>query len=256
MRRRSRASPPISSARRTLGIEIARRGRRRQLLSRHPGRRQGHRARPRRFDRHAGDGDERAGASKPRIETEGHPARALSAMPCRRSASPIRARRRSITSPSGASSCSPGGTGNPFFTTDTGAVLRAAELSGDAVMKATQVDGVYSADPKRDPERDPLRAADARRGDRQQLAVMDTAAFALARENRIPIIVFSIREEGAIRAALEGKGRATYGGRAEQASLIRCRRTELACRSRASACGALPDDRSRLPRRTGRGRPE
>jgi uridylate kinase len=103
-----------------------------------------------------------------------------------------------------------GGTGNPFFTTDTGAALRGAELSCDVIMKATQVDGIYSADPKRD--------AHAVRYDRlthdeaiaKNLAVMDTAAFALARENKIPIIVFSIKEEGAITSALEGKGKATY----------------------------------------------
>ncbi len=103
-----------------------------------------------------------------------------------------------------------GGTGNPFFTTDTGAALRAAELSANAVMKATQVDGIYTEDPKKN--------ANARRYERlthdqaieQNLAVMDTAAFALARENRIPIIVFSVNEPGAIPAALLGQGRATY----------------------------------------------
>ena len=102
-----------------------------------------------------------------------------------------------------------GGTGNPFFTTDTGAVLRGAELSCDAILKATQVDGVYSADPKLDPT--------AKRYDRlthdeaidRHLAVMDTAAFALARENRIPIVVFSIQSEGAICNALEGRSVAT-----------------------------------------------
>ena len=60
-----------------------------------------------------------------------------------------------------------GGTGNPFFTTDTGAALRAGELSCDAVMKATQVDGVYTADPKKDPDATPLRAPDPRRGDQR-----------------------------------------------------------------------------------------
>ena len=63
-----------------------------------------------------------------------------------------------------------GGTGNPFFTTDTGAALRACELSCDAVMKATQVDGIYTADPKKDPDARPLRKADPRRGDRPQPA--------------------------------------------------------------------------------------
>jgi uridylate kinase len=102
-----------------------------------------------------------------------------------------------------------GGTGNPFFTTDTGAALRGAELSCDLIMKATQVDGVYSADPKRDPTATRYDRLTHDEAIAKNLAVMDTAAFALARENRIPIIVFSIREPGAILAALEGRGKAT-----------------------------------------------
>lgn len=102
-----------------------------------------------------------------------------------------------------------GGTGNPFFTTDTGAALRAAELSCDAVMKATQVDGIYTADPKRDPNATRYDTLTHDEAIHKGLAIMDTAAFALARENRIPIVVFSILEKGAIRAALEGRGRST-----------------------------------------------
>jgi uridylate kinase len=105
-----------------------------------------------------------------------------------------------------------GGTGNPFFTTDTTAVLRAAELQCDAVLKATNVDGVYSADPKQDPSAqryDRLTHDDALR---RELKVMDATAFALARENRMPIIVFSIRELGSITATLKGQGRATIVG--------------------------------------------
>jgi uridylate kinase len=101
------------------------------------------------------------------------------------------------------------GTGNPFFTTDTTAVLRASELGAQAVLKATNVDGIYSADPKTNPraERyDRLTHAEAVERD---LKVMDATAFALARENRMPIIVFSIRDQGAIRAALRGEGRST-----------------------------------------------
>lgn len=102
-----------------------------------------------------------------------------------------------------------GGTGNPFFTTDTTAVLRAGEMGCDAVLKATNVDGVYSADPKKDPK--------AKRYDRlthqeaidKKLEVMDATAFALAREIRMPIIVFSAGPEGAIEAVLRGKGRST-----------------------------------------------
>jgi uridylate kinase len=102
-----------------------------------------------------------------------------------------------------------GGTGNPFFTTDTGAALRAAELSADAVMKATQVDGIYTADPKKDPGATRYERLTHDEAISRNLAVMDTAAFALARENRIPIIVFSIHEAGAISAALQGQGRFT-----------------------------------------------
>ena len=101
------------------------------------------------------------------------------------------------------------GTGNPFFTTDTTAVLRAAELGAQAVLKATDVDGIYSADPKKDARAkryDRLTHAEAlERG----LKVMDATAFALARENRMPIIVFSIQGKGAIRATLRGEGRST-----------------------------------------------
>jgi uridylate kinase len=105
-----------------------------------------------------------------------------------------------------------GGTGNPFFTTDTTAVLRAAEMGCDAVLKATQVDGVYTADPKTDPA--------AKRFDRlthqealdRDLKVCDATAFALARDTRMPIIVFSIHEPGAVAAVLSGKGRATIVG--------------------------------------------
>lgn len=102
-----------------------------------------------------------------------------------------------------------GGTGNPFFTTDTGAALRAAEMGCDALFKGTQVDGVYSADPKRDPT--------AKRFDRlthtevleKKLEVMDAAAVSLARANKIPVIVFSILQVGAIVAILTGRGQAT-----------------------------------------------
>jgi len=102
-----------------------------------------------------------------------------------------------------------GGTGNPFFTTDTTAVLRAAEIGAQAVLKATNVDGVYSADPKKDPS--------ARRFDRLShfeavaggYKVMDATAFALARETSLPIIVFSIAEPGSIGAILRGTGRGT-----------------------------------------------
>src|SRR4026209_253580 len=101
------------------------------------------------------------------------------------------------------------GTGNPFFTTDTAAALRAAEMGCDALLKRTQVDGVYNADP--------IKVPNARRYDRltyddvlkRDLRVMDGAAIALARDNRIPIIVFSIKSQGGLAAVLQGNGSST-----------------------------------------------
>jgi uridylate kinase len=102
-----------------------------------------------------------------------------------------------------------GGTGNPFFTTDTTAVLRAAEIGAQAVLKATNVDGIYSADPKQDPQAkrfDRLSHSEAIEGGYK---VMDATAFALARETSLPIIVFSIAGPGSIGAVLRGTGRGT-----------------------------------------------
>ena len=149
------------------------------------------------------------------ITREGRPARVLSAIPMpticeayiRDKALDHLAKGRVVI-------CA-GGTGNPFFTTDTAAALRAAEMACDALLKATQVDGVYSADPRTD--------AKAKRYDRlgyddvlkQDLRIMDGAAIALARDNRIPIIVFSIKSQGNLARVLQGKGSSTTidGGR-------------------------------------------
>ncbi len=104
------------------------------------------------------------------------------------------------------------GTGNPFFTTDTTAVLRAAEIGADAVLKATDVDGVYSADPKKDKNATRYERLSHQEAIERNLKVMDATAFALARENRMPIIVFSIREKGAIAAVVSGNGHSTVVG--------------------------------------------
>ncbi|WP_404813488.1 UMP kinase [Indioceanicola profundi] len=101
------------------------------------------------------------------------------------------------------------GTGNPFFTTDTAAALRASEMGCDALLKATKVDGVYTADPKKVP--------DAVRYDRlsylqvlsQDLQVMDASAISLARESKIPILVFSIFTDGAFAEVMAGRGKYT-----------------------------------------------
>ena len=101
------------------------------------------------------------------------------------------------------------GTGNPFFTTDTAAALRAVEMGCDALLKATQVDGVYSADPK--------KVKDATRYDRltfhdvlaRDLKVMDAAAIALCRENKVPILIFNLHQDGAFTEVVRGRGRFT-----------------------------------------------
>lgn len=101
------------------------------------------------------------------------------------------------------------GTGNPFFTTDTAAALRAAEMACDAMLKATQVDGVYSADPKKVPDAKRYDSLSYHEVLAQNLQVMDAAAISLSRENGIPILVFSLAESGALAQVLQGRGRAT-----------------------------------------------
>jgi uridylate kinase len=101
------------------------------------------------------------------------------------------------------------GTGNPFFTTDTTAVLRAAEVGAQAMLKATNVDGVYSADPKLDVRAERYAELTHQQAIERGLKVMDATAFALARENGLPIIVFSIREQEAIARVVRGNGRFT-----------------------------------------------
>lgn len=102
-----------------------------------------------------------------------------------------------------------GGTGNPFFTTDSAAALRAAEIGADALFKGTQVDGVYSADPKKDPTATRFEHITHKEVIAKGLSIMDTAAIALARENNIPIIVYSIHEKGGFGEILKGGGRCT-----------------------------------------------
>lgn len=102
-----------------------------------------------------------------------------------------------------------GGTGNPFFTTDSGAALRAAEMGCDALFKGTNVDGVYSADPKKDPNAVRFERITHAEVLSRGLQVMDAAAVALARDNHIPLIVFSIRSPNGFIEVLRGQGRAT-----------------------------------------------
>jgi uridylate kinase len=143
------------------------------------------------------------------IERRGTPARALSAfvMPeicelfTRAAAHKYLAERRIVLLG--------GGTGNPFFTTDTTAVLRAAEIDAQAVLKATNVDGVYSTDPKKDPSAKRFERLTHAQAIQGGYKVMDATAFALARDTSLPIIVFSIAEPGSIGSILSGTGHGT-----------------------------------------------
>lgn len=101
------------------------------------------------------------------------------------------------------------GTGNPYFTTDTAAALRAMELDCDALFKGTQVDGVYSADPKKDKNAKKFDKITYKQVLEEDLKVMDGSAIALARENNLPIIVFNIHEDGSFEKAINGTGKFT-----------------------------------------------
>ncbi len=98
------------------------------------------------------------------------------------------------------------GVGAPFFTTDSGAALRAAEMGCDALLKGTSVDGVYTADPKKDPGATRYDSLSYQEVLAKDLKVMDASAVALMRDSGIPIVVFSIREDGSFRRTLRGEG--------------------------------------------------
>ena len=103
-----------------------------------------------------------------------------------------------------------GGTGNPYFTTDTAAALRAAELGADAIFKATKVDGVYTADPKTDPAAKKITRISFREALAQDLRVMDRTAFTLCMENDMPIMVFDMFREGNMERAVRGEDIGTW----------------------------------------------
>jgi uridylate kinase len=143
------------------------------------------------------------------INALGHPAVALSAEPVPEALDVYTVRHALAHIAAGRILILGGGIGVPLLTTDTTATMRAVELGCDVVLKGTNVDGIYSADPKKDSSAvryDELTADEAIARD---LKVMDTAAFALARENRLPIIVFSLDAPGAVASVLAGDARCT-----------------------------------------------
>jgi len=140
------------------------------------------------------------------LESKGVSTRVLSAIPMASVCEPYIRRRAVRHMEKGRVVIFAAGTGNPFFTTDTAAALRAVEMNCDALLKGTQVDGVYSADPKKDSSATRYDQLSYQEVLSQDLRVMDTSAIALARENAVPILVFSIHNPGAFADVVAGKG--------------------------------------------------
>jgi uridylate kinase len=136
------------------------------------------------------------------LEAGGMPTRVLSAIEMKELAEPY-IRRRAV-------SIFAAGTGNPYFTTDTAAALRAVEIGADAIMKATKVDGVYSADPMKDPAAKKYTEIKYMDVLKKGLKVMDSTAISLCMDNNLPILVFSLMKKGNIKKALEGKNIGTF----------------------------------------------
>jgi uridylate kinase len=140
------------------------------------------------------------------LERNGVDTRVLSAIPMQTVCEPYIRRRAVRHMERGRIVIFAAGTGNPFFTTDTAAALRASEMSCDALLKATKVDGVYSEDPIKNPDAARYETLTYHQVLTRDLQVMDASAISLARENNIPIIVFSIYDKGAFADVVGGKG--------------------------------------------------
>lgn len=140
------------------------------------------------------------------LEQAGVDTRVLSAIPMSSVCEPYIRRRALRHLEKGRVVIFAGGTGNPFFTTDSAAALRAAEMGCQALLKGTQVDGVYSSDPRTNPDAKRYDTLDYMQVLSDELEVMDASAVSLARENGIPILVFSVRQSGAFADVLSGRG--------------------------------------------------
>jgi uridylate kinase len=140
------------------------------------------------------------------LEKLGVPTRVQSAIPMHSVCEPYIRRRAEHHMEKGIVVIFAAGTGNPFFTTDTAAALRAAEMKCDALLKGTQVDGVYSADPRKDKNATRFEELTYLEVLSKDLSVMDAAAISLSRENKLPILVFNIHAPGAFAAVMRGEG--------------------------------------------------
>ena len=143
------------------------------------------------------------------LEAKGVDTRVQSAIPMQTVCEPYIRRRAVRHMEKGRVVIFAGGTGNPFFTTDTAAALRAVEMNCNALLKGTQVDGVYDSDPKKNPQAKRFETLPFQDVLARDLRVMDTAAIALARDNRVPILVFSIHNPGEFSRVIKGQGRFT-----------------------------------------------
>jgi len=154
------------------------------------------------------------------LDERGVPARVLSAIPMSTVCEPYIRRRAVRHLEKGRVVIFAAGTGNPYFTTDTAAALRAAEMGCDALLKGTQVDGVYTADPKTHPDAERYESLTYLEVLAKDLRVMDASAVTLARDNDIPILVFSIRQPGAFADVVRGAGLKTIiRGEADDAAM-------------------------------------
>ena len=151
------------------------------------------------------------------LERVGVPTRVQSAIPMTTVCEPYIRRRAIRHMEKGRVVIFAAGTGNPFFTTDTAAALRAAEMGCDALFKGTQVDGVYSDDPRVNPDAERFEQLDYLDVLARDLKVMDASAVTLMRDNQIPIVVFNIHHTGSLAAVLAGGGVSTVVGRKRQA---------------------------------------
>jgi uridylate kinase len=143
------------------------------------------------------------------LEAHDVPTRVLSAIPMSTVCEPYIRRRAVRHMEKGRVVIFAAGTGNPYFTTDTAAALRASEMDCDCLMKGTKVDGVYAADPEKDPSAERFESLTHFDVLQKDLKVMDAAAITLCRENDIPILVFSIQNAGGVSRVLHGEGRFT-----------------------------------------------
>ena len=144
-------------------------------------------------------------ALQDKLEQHGIPTRVMSAIRMQKLAEPYIRRRALRHLEKGRVVIFAGGTGNPYFSTDTAAVLRGIEMEADVILKATKVDGVFTADPESDPDAKFIDKISYLEVMTRELGVMDAAAISLCKENELPLVVLNIKRTGAILAALKGE---------------------------------------------------